>query len=364
MTLPRTRWTLLVLVAAAVLGACAVSPTRAAASPGSDRFRAGEVYAGEFGAPSILRVGSTYYAYATNTDGNNLPVITSSDLVTWRARKAWPRSAEFSTWKGYADAMPFPAPWAAKLDNGKPGVWSPAVAELGGRYVDAYAVQMTRDSDRHCLTLATSPSPTGPFRDTSSKPLYCSSDPRGSIDPAWLQYRGKVFLIWKNAGIKGVKKTDIMVRRMSADGSGFYPGSRAHELLTTRDAWEGSVIEAPSMVRYGGRFYLFYSGNRYTDSSYGIGYAVCRGPLGPCARPRSRPLLASGKDVAGPGAQSAFVDEHGKLRLAYSAWRPGQVGYPSGPECRDTKAGCNQRRMYIATLAQDGAGRLTVVDRG
>ena len=336
----------------------------ATASPGGDRFWAGEIYRGEFGAPSILRDGDTFYAYATNTDGNNLPVLTSTDLTTWRARKAWPLSRPFSTWKGYNDAMPFPARWAAKHPNGKPGVWAPAVTKLRGRYVNAYAVQMRLGSGRHCLTLATSSSPTGPFRDRSRRPLYCSSDPNGSIDPAWFKHRGKVYLIWKNAGVPGGKPTRIVARRMTADGMRFARGSRARVLLQTKRRWEGNVIEAPAVIGYRGRVYLFYSGHKYVGARYAIGYAICSGRLGPCRRGSGRPLLTTGGKVAGPGAQSPVVDQNGRLRLAYSAWRKGRVGYHSSSACRRTKAGCNQRRMYIATLEVGRRGKLSVTRRG
>jgi beta-xylosidase len=360
------RRTPLVLLLAVVLAATTLLTATggsAAASVGGDRFWAGQAYTGEFGAPSIIRVGGLYYAYATNLDGNNLPAMTSEDLVTWRARHAWPVSAGFSSWRGYNDAMPSPARWAEDYPNGKPGIWAPAVRRIKGQYVNAYAVQPRLDSARHCITLATSPFPLGPFRDTSRRPLTCSSDPMGSIDPCWLKWRGKLFLCWKNAGVKGRKPTEIMIRRMTADGLRFKPGSEQHVLLRTAMPWEGNVIEAPSLVRYDGRLYLFYSGNRYTTSSYAIGYAVCASPTGPCSRVEDGPLLATGGGVAGPGAQVAFKDAQGTLRMAYSAWREGRVGYPRSNACRERPGGCNQRRMYVATLAAGASGRLSVVDR-
>ena len=348
---------------AAVLGVT-VPVGSASAAPGSDRFWAGLPYAGEFGAPSVLREGSTYYAYATNLDGNNLPVMTSTDLVTWYARPAWPREAGFSGWIGYNDAMPSPARWAAKLPpNGKPGVWAPAVARLGGQYVNAYAVQTKAGSNRHCLTLATSPSPTGPFVDNTSKPLYCSSDPMGSIDPAWLQRGGRVYLVWKNAGVPGSKPTEVLAQEMTADGLAFAPGTKPSVLLATSHSWEGNVIEAPSPIVVGGRVYLFYSGNKYSTSKYAIGYARCASPLGPCSRVQSTPLIEADGYVAGPGAQSPFVDAAGRLRLAYSAWRSGRVGYQNPAMCRNTAAGCNQRRLYVATLKVRGNGNLKVTQR-
>lgn len=346
-----------------LLGPLTGSGAPAVAAPGSDRFWAGLPYTGEFGAPSIVREGSVYYAYATNLDGNNLPMMMSTDLVTWWARDPWPLEAGFSSWAGYNDAMPSPARWAAKLPpNGKPGVWAPAVTKLAGRYVNAYAVQTRAGSNRHCLSLATSALPTGPFVDASTRPLYCSSDPMGSIDPAWLVRRGRVFLIWKNAGVPGSKPTQVVAQQMTSDGLAFAPGSRPTVLLSTAQGWEGNVIEAPSPVVYGGRLYLFYSGNRYVTSKYAIGYAVCKGPLGPCERPSTKPLLAADGVVAGPGAQTPVVDAAGRLRLAYSAWRAGRVGYQAPTSCRGTAAGCNQRRMYVATLGVAGDGRLVVTD--
>ena len=335
----------------------------AVAAPGSDRFWAGLPYAGEFGAPSIIKEGSVYYAYATNLDGNNLPVMTSTDLVTWSARAPWPVETGYSGWAGYNDAMPFPAPWAARLPpNGKPGVWSPAVVKLAGRYVNAYAVQTSRRSNRHCLTLATSALPDGPFVDVSAGPLYCSSDPMGSIDPAWLVRKGRVYLLWKNAGVPGKKPTQVVAQQMTSDGLAFAPGTVPTVLLSTAEAWEGNVIEAPSPIVYDGRLYLFYSGNRYVTSKYAIGYAVCKKPLGPCERVASEPLLASDGVVAGPGAQTPVVDAAGRLRLAYSAWRAGRVGYQSPTRCRSTAVGCNQRRLYVATLRARADGTLKVTD--
>ena len=40
-------------------------------------------------------------------------------------------------------------------------------------------------------------------------------------------------------------------------------------------------------------------------------------------------LLYTGPYLAGPGGATPFVDRPGRLRLAYHAWRTGNVGYPS-----------------------------------
>ena len=53
---------------------------------GSDPFVSGYGYRGDFPDPSVLHVGSTWFAYSTTTGGRNLPVLRSTDLVHWQAR--------------------------------------------------------------------------------------------------------------------------------------------------------------------------------------------------------------------------------------------------------------------------------------
>jgi len=88
--------------------------TGADAAVGSDDFRAGQVYRGDFADPSVMRVGSTYYSYATNTGGKLLPAMTSPDLRTWRARY----SNTGKWWQN--DALTATPPWAKRhYANGK-----------------------------------------------------------------------------------------------------------------------------------------------------------------------------------------------------------------------------------------------------
>lgn len=162
--------------ALALLGVAALTVSLAtpdaSATMDADRFWAGQIYSGEFGAPSILVVGNTYYAYATNTDGIKLPMMISHDLITWRAHAAWPVSDGYSTWSGYNDALVRTAPWAV-YSGGKTSVWAPSVARVGSHYVDAYVVPVPSATQRRWITIATSDSPLGPFRDRTSKPIVC-----------------------------------------------------------------------------------------------------------------------------------------------------------------------------------------------
>lgn len=356
------RLTAALLVAAGLSSATLGLGSSAHAAVGSDDFRAGEVYHGDFADPSVMRVGTTYYAFATNTGGKLLPEMTSTDLRTWRARY----SATGKWWQN--DALTSAASWARKhYAHGawRVTTWAPSVRPVQGGYVAAYVAPVSLNPQKMCISLAYATRPLGPFVDRSTRPFVCRTGQQGAIDPSIYQdLDGIPWLLWKTEGIPHQEPTRIWTRRLNATATGFAPRSLTRNLLTTSMAWEGNVIENPSMVNVGGRTYLLYSANRYSTAQYAIGYAVCTTPAGPCARPVVRPLLATGGRVAGPGGPDAFVDGSGALRLAYAAWDLDHVGYPTSTACRSTSYGCNQRRLHVATLAVVPGGRLTVTDRG
>ncbi|HKC29447.1 MAG TPA: glycoside hydrolase family 43 protein [Jatrophihabitans sp.] len=321
----------------------------------AETFAAGKPWHGVFSDPSVLKVGNTYWAYATVCCGANLPVTHSTDLSTWYARSAYPPDSNPGWWSGYNDALPHPAKWAVYniQRNGRwfTAPWAPSVGYVSGHYVLAYSVPVNT-SGRRCISIAVSGSPQGQFFDNSSRPFVCSSDPQGSNDPQVYTDASGAYLIWKNNGVPGSAPTKIWVRKLNAAGTGWAANSTAHFLLQTAQPWEGNVIENPAMIKYGSRYYLFYSGNRYTTSAYATGYAICAGVYGPCHRVQGAPLLASGGGVAGPGGATPFVGPSGALRLAYAAWDAGRIG------------GSYPRRMHIARLTVDGRGQLSVATRG
>ena len=347
----------LVLLGAVVLatlaGPAQARPDRPA-PVGSDPFRPGTTYSGDFPDPTVWRAGGRYYAAATTVAALNLPMTTSTDLVHWTARPA-PDPA--TPW--LSDALPRPARWARTTTTagGRPfaATWAPSVARVGTgtatRFVAAYSVSRASDG-RRCISLARSRTSFGPYVDSTTRPLVCGA--RGVIDPQ-LYVEGRA--VWMFVKLEG-SPDRIQVRRMNGAATGFAAGSRARTLLRPQATWEGSVVENPAMIRYRGRRYLFYSGNGYASSRYATGYAVCSSVVGPCRRMAR--ILYSGRYLAGPGGATPFVDRSGRLRLAYHAWRTGRVGYPATDACLTSTGGCAQRRMYVATLAATSTGRLVL----
>lgn len=324
-----------------------------------DQFVAGQEYTGKFPDPSILRLGNTYVASSTTVANLNLPIMTSTDLVHWIPRPALSNWTDYRASRNYNEAMVEKPSWAAT--RGRRGsvelasMWGPSLAKVGGRFLAAYSAATRFSPTRQsCIGIARSDNPLGQYRDPRSKPLVCfDKSPMGAIGPEFFQAPGgAAYLMWKNEGVPNVIGPRLMARRLNSSGTGFRAHSKPVELIDRSQAWEGGVVENPTMVRYKQRYLLFYSGNSWRSGRYATGYAVCRTPLGPCRKPRSKPLLTSGNGMAGPGGADAFIDTHGKLRLAYAAYDAGHVGEDL------------PRRLHVAQLAMPSPDRLTVVRRG
>jgi beta-xylosidase len=191
-----------------------------------------------------------------------------------------------------------------------------------------YATRDARTGDQ-CIGRAQGTSPTGPFVDTSINPFVCQLDQGGDIDPdPVVAPDGTDWLVFKSQGTLEGRTPRIWAQRVSEGWTALQGAPVA--ILGLSQRWEGSVVEAPAMVRSGSAYILFYSGNDWATGRYAVGYAVCRSISGPCSKPSTGPLLASHGDEAGPGSPGLFTDSLGHLRIAFHAWEPTRVGYPGG----------------------------------
>jgi hypothetical protein len=373
----RGRVPALLVVLAALVGLLTFVATEpVAAYPGARWFKPSTAYSDNFPDPSVVRDGSTFYAFGTSTGGSYLPVMTSTDLATWTARPSYPQPACVggAVDPFFNDAFPCPASWGQDRPVGgrlTKEVWAPGAAKVGNTWLVFYSMRISTSPDRFCLGLATSGGPLGPYTDSSAAPFHCDSDPVGSIDPQpFVDDNGTPYLIWKSEGFPCpvCEPTKLWSQQLSPDGMSFAPGSTQTELLSTNhpDAttWEGTVIETPAMVRYQGHVLLFYSGNIWHSTAYGIGWADCASPTGPCTKMTSTtPLRTSNASENGPGAATPFIDGNGQLQLAYQWWNPPYSDYPSDPGCDGTDPDTGQpwcisqgqRRMKIQPVYLEGS---------
>lgn len=314
---PANSVVLIVPLLAAILAACgaqpAAQPTPAPAAsaaaapaiptPGPGEFR-NPVLRADFPDPHVIRVGDTYYAYATNAAGKNVQVSTSTDLVQWSQPK---------------EAMPAIASWA---QLGGSFIWAPEVIQIGERFLLYYTAR-DKAADRQCIGVAVADAPEGRFRDSNDAAFVCQAEQGGSIDAhPFRDADGKLYLYWKNDGNCCDQSTYLYAQELAPDGLSLI--GEPVRLVQNDRRWEGSVVEAPTMWLHEGRYYLFFSGNGYGGVDYAVGYASCESPLGPCTDAEENPILASVLDtqppVIGPGHQTIIEDSDGETWLVYHAW--------------------------------------------
>ena len=298
---------------------------RPAATPAGPRQFTNPVLEGNFADPHLLKVGDAWYAYATGDLVANLQVARSTDLVSWRRLD---------------DALPELPGWSV-LQKGL--TWAPEVARTPAGFVLYYTLRHAA-SGRQCISVALAQRPEGPFRDDRERPLVCQQRLGGSIDPhRFVDRDGAAYLLWKNDGNCCGLPTRIWAQRLDRDGLELE--GRPVSLGVRNDApWEGKLIEAPTLWRQGGTYYLLFSANDYGSRSYAVGYATAGKVLGPYRDGPGNPVLRSRGSAAGPGGQAVVEDGDGDLWLAYHAWDSSAVGDQAG----------GQRAMWLDRLRFEG----------
>jgi glycosyl hydrolase family 43/S-layer family protein len=320
----------------------------AQAYPGAPWFEPDAPYDQNFPDPAIVVVEGTYYAYATTTGGASLPVMTSTDLLTWTAR---------------GDALGTGPAWSPSPSGWN--LWAPTVVELpNGEFLAAFAAR-TGSGGRRCIATARASSPLGPFESFGTEPFVCEPDPNGALDPFLLVDDDDVpWLIWKNEGVPvghptlSSRRTGFWSRALSDDGATWRPGSSTNFLIETTEAdrpWQGTVIENPALVAWDGAYFLTYSANQYDSTAYATGWARCSTPAGPCTEPSTQPLLVSDDVRLGPGGPAPFVDRDGVLRVGYHGWNPPFTSYRPYPAC-EAAGTCDdaQRFLFIDAICVAG----------
>jgi len=253
-----------------------------------------------FPDPGVLRVGGTYYAFATNGGGRTVPEITSTDLVHWSAS---------------IEALPALPSWA------KAGrTWAPYAARAADNvHYNLYYTAWSKTDGRQHVGVAQSATPGGPYTAVGSTPLVDQAALGGAIDPSVFTDSGGVrYLLWKNDGNAIGQPTNLYVQQLATDGLSLIGSPTA--LIHNDKSWEGAVTEAPELVKHDGKYYLFYSANNYANASYAIGYAVSASSIyGPYTKPGGAWVQSTG-GVVGPGGESFTIGPDGNLWMLYHSW--------------------------------------------
>ena len=270
--------------------------------------------AGTVADPSVVDAGGAghdYYLYAT---GTLFPIWRSPDLVHWSnvgtaftERPAWTvQSGDWHPW----------APAAVRTSAPCPGATAPSC------FVVYYtALHGTLAPRPHCVGVAVSPAPGGPFTDLgpletehggvdgSGRPIGCGDDAGyGNIDPApFVDADGRAFLYVstdRRCDGSGACVLEPTISVIPLTDDLLYAAGPRTPLLKGDGGWELSggqpLVENPWLERRGSRYYLFYSGGDWRGP-YGMGYATANSPTGPFVKASENPILRETDPVRSPG---------------------------------------------------------------
>ena len=295
--------------AAFFVAVCCAFAGGAAAAQQSRTSYTNPALAGDYPDPSVIRVGQDYWAAATSSEwAPEFPILHSRDLVNWRVV-----GSVFQTRPAWS------------VGN----YWAPEISVDRGRFYIYYTAKK-RDGPL-CVAVATARRPQGPYTDHG--PLVCQEV--GSIDGFPVRdENGQRYLLWKEDGNSKSVPTPIWAQRLSPDGTKL-TGER-QELIRNDQPWEkhaslpyGDLVEGPAVVRRGGWFYMFYSGNFCCarECNYQIGVARARKLLGPWEKNPANPILAGNDAWKCPGHGTVVSDARGRDYLMYHAMHPKDFVY-------------------------------------
>ncbi len=260
--------------------------------------------------PSIIRQGSTYYAFSTDVAGfasvGFLPIHCSQDKVKWIA---------------CGSIFPFAIPaWVKQRVPGIVGLWAPDVSYFNGEY-HVYYSGSTLHSQQTVIGLVTNKTldpndpayrwvDRGEVLDSTPGDDFNALDPTILVDAdqsVWLTY--------------GSYWTGIKQRQIDPSTGKLMAANPTRYDLATRPGVPNNPIEGASLVRHKGYYYLFVSVDycceqNIASNDYKQAVGRSTGPHGPFVDEKGTPMLDGGGTVllksdsawGAPGGGTAYID--------------------------------------------------------
>jgi beta-xylosidase len=293
--------------------------------------------------PFVLDSQGNYYMYTSTAFGSKLkiPLIIGSP----------------GHWTKTKDALGSMPPWATPA-NRKGLEWAPSIHKFGSTYVMYYAPTLAgTDPIQHCIAVATSTSPSGPFMSLPNR-FICNRTEGGDIDAEVFVDPSAVngpshpnYLIWKsdNNSTPGTGEPAAWAQPLS--NNGLQLTGKPVRIYQADQPWQHSLIEAPQMVMSpSGSVYLFYSASSFSHADYAMGVAQCVGPLGPCTDVSPNPMVTSNSQGPGPGEETAFTANDGSLWLIYNPWYNLATSYPFFRPAEGIRIGWDSSGPYVGEV--------------
>jgi arabinan endo-1,5-alpha-L-arabinosidase len=281
--------------------------------------------------PSIIRQGSTYYAFSTDvagfSTGTNLPIHCSQDQVNWT-----------TCGSVFPAGMPT---WIAQKVPGILGLWAPDVSFFNGEY-HIYYNGSTLHRQKTVIGLVTNRTldPADPGYHWVDRGLVLESNPGddfNALDPSILvDSDGSVWLTY------GSYWSGIKQRQIDSHTGKLLASNPARYELATRPGVPENPIEGASLVHRGAYYYLFVSVDHCCESdvstnNYKQAMGRSTSPHGPFVDENGTPMMSGGGTVllkgdgawGAPGGGTAYIDaENGDSLIIFHAHNLAQNGHP------------------------------------
>ncbi|HMF69915.1 MAG TPA: glycoside hydrolase family 43 protein [Flavitalea sp.] len=246
--------------------------------------------------PFVLSYNGKYYLYGTadkNPDAG-IPVYVSDDMINWSGPA------------GKSDNM-------LALSKGKSfgtrGFWAPFVVQ----YRNSFYMYYTANEK---IAVAISESPLGPFIQHEFKPMQ---DSIKEIDPhVFIDGNGGKYIYF----VRLINGNRVYAAELSDDMISIKENTIV-ECISQSQPWEiksGSkwpVTEAPAMLEYKNKYYLFYTANDFRSPDYNVGYAVSDSPLGPFRKYEKNPIISRKDTIQGTGGCEFVTNASNELIMFY-----------------------------------------------
>lgn len=256
------------------------------------------VWPKDFPDPHIVQDGDTFYAYATHNSPAGFQIMSSPDLATWK----------------HLGGVNVPD-WS----DGQ--LWAPEVYKWQGKWYMFYSAR-DKKSRKRDLAVSVSDKPTGPYRFLSKLVLGSSENPgadeNGAIDPNLHFENGTPYLLYiREAPPRSIKMVQLNKELTKT------VGEKKVVLPVDRDIEKG-ILDAPTLVKKDGTYWLFYSSGWFQsykrDACYQVWAAKASSLFGPYVKPAKPLLTTKAGETYSPGHQCLVELSTGEWWMGYHAW--------------------------------------------
>lgn len=261
-----------------------------------------------FADPTIFVENGKYYLTGTrNQEPLGFSILESTDLEHWTVPDG--SSQQLILRKG-------------DRTYGEKGFWAPQYFKEKVTYYFTYTANEQ-------TVIASSKSVFGPFRQKEVRPIDASAKNIDSF--LFKDDDGKYYLYH----VRFNKGNYLWVAEFDMKKGGIKPET-LKQCMDCTEPWEKTpnyksapVMEGPTVMKWDGVYYLFYSANHFMNIDYSVGYATASSPLGPWKKHPNSPIIhRSLVGENGSGHGDVFKGLDGKYYYVYHVHRSDSTVQP------------------------------------